>query len=286
MSIVIADLGASNARFAIIQRNRMSDIYQFACDDFKNPLEMIQSFVKMYAPDAGYFLAGVPAPVFSENIKWTNRPWKLNSKELKRKLKLKEVVLLNDLEVQGSGLKALTKKDLIFLQGTKTNNGPKILVNVGTGLGACYIVDGKVYSAEYGQTLISAGDILEDVVSGPGFKRLYQTVAGPKHPISATQITDKCLSGNRLAQKTYRLFYEDFSRTLMNLALIIKATGGVYFCGGVLDEKSLKQMHFANSFSNHPKMKGLLKSIPLVFIRKKDFAFLGLKELVKKFGWS
>jgi len=286
MTTVVADLGATNARFAIIEGDRLSDIYQFACDDFKNPMILIQSFVRMYAPTAKYFLAGVPGPVFNNEVKWTNRSWKLSAKELKTKLKLKDVILLNDLEVQGAALSALNKKDLVFLQGKKVNKGPQVLVNIGTGLGSCYIVDDKVFPAEYGQTMAVEGYTLETRISGSGFKRLYQKLTDNDATVSAVKIAEECLHGNRLAKKTYQLFYADFARVLMNLALTIKATGGVYFCGGILDEKTLKQMKFAQNFVKHAKMGCFLKNMPLIFIRKKDFAFLGLKRLVQKYGWS
>ena len=284
MTTVVADLGATNARFAIIKGDKLSDIYQFACDDFKSPMIMIQSFIRMYAPTAKYFLAGVPGPVFNNEVKWTNRPWKLSAKELKKKLKLKDVALLNDLEVQGAALSVLNKKDLVFLQGKKANKGPRVLINVGTGLGSCYIVDDKVFSAEYGQTIQIEDDTLETRISGGGFKRLYQKLTDNDTPVSAVKIMNECLHGNRLAKKTYQLFYTDLARVLMNLALTIKATGGVYFCGGILDERTLKQMKFAQSFVKHPKMSALLKKMPLIFIRKKDFAFLGLKKLARKYG--
>ena len=286
MTIIVADLGATNARLAFIKRGRLSDLYQFACDDFKNPYLLIESFMHAYAPDAKYVLVGVPGPVLKDEVKWTNRNWKLNAKLLKQKLKVKQAVLMNDLQVQGYALNNLNRKDLVFLQGTKLGTGPKVLVNIGTGLGSSYIIDGKVYSAEYGQSLLNEKSSIESRISGPGFKKLYQQLTNAPEVISAVKIAEKCLAGDRLAKETYKLFYAEFSRVLMNLALTIKATGGVYFCGGILDEKTLKQLKFAQSFSNHPKMATLLKNMPLIFIKKKDFAFLGLKTLAKKFGWS
>lgn len=286
MTIVVADLGATNARFAVLKKGRLSDIYQYACDDFNNPKYMIQSFIHLYAPEAKYFLAGVPGPVLDGKVKWTNRSWKLEAKKLKSDLKLKEVVLMNDLQVQGVALAYLKKTDLVYLRHPKSTKGPKVLVNVGTGLGSCYIIDNNVFSSEYGQTLSKEGCTLETDISGTGFKRLYQKLAKNKAPISAVKIAEQYLKKDALSKKTYTIFYNDLAQVLINMALTIKATGGVYFCGGVLDEKTLKQMKFADSFITHPKMNSLLKKIPLIFIRRKDFAFLGLKKLAKKYDWS
>ena len=63
MTVIVADLGASNARFAVLQDGKVSDSYQFACDDFRNPEKMIASFKNNYAPDATAFVAGVAGVV-------------------------------------------------------------------------------------------------------------------------------------------------------------------------------------------------------------------------------
>ena len=286
MTVIVADLGATNARLAFMKNGRLSDIYQFACDDFKNPEELLVSFMRGYAPDAKFLLAGVPGPVLNGKVCWTNRSWRLNARVLKAKLKLKEVVLMNDLQVQGMALDLLHKQDFVFLQKNRPSNEPKILVNVGTGLGACYLINGQVFASEYGQSVTPQNVSLETDISGSGFKRSVQRLKHTKEPVSAVQVANDYVQGSVIAQAAYKDFYAALARTLMNLALTIKATGGVYFCGGILDENTLKKLKFDQSFRNHPKMKPLLSQMPLIFIRKKDFAFLGLKKLVKKYGWS
>ena len=286
MTVIVADLGATNARLAFIKKGRLSEIYQFACNDFKSPTALIEMFVRIYVPDAKYLLAGVPGTVMNNQVKWTNRSWSLSANALQKKLKFKKVVLMNDLQIQGWALSLLKTKDFLFLQGKNISKGPKILVNIGTGLGSCYIINGEVFSSEYGQSINFQDHTLENQISGPGFKNLYQQITNSALPISAVEIEKRFLKGKREAKEAYQLFYIEFARVLKNLALTIKATGGVYFCGGVLTEKALTAMKLAQNFNKHPKMGALLKNTPLIFIRKKDFAFLGLKRLVQKFGWS
>ena len=47
MSVILADLGASNARLAVLKNNRVSDVYQFACDDFERAYKLLQFFNDM-----------------------------------------------------------------------------------------------------------------------------------------------------------------------------------------------------------------------------------------------
>ena len=286
MTIIVADLGATNARLAWIKNGKLSEIYRFACNDFKSPTQLIESFMHGYVPKASYLLIGVPGAVINDKVKWTNRDWQLDAKQLKKKLGMKSVVLMNDVQVQGSALPILKKQDLLFLQGNKLGQGPKILVNVGTGLGSCYIIGDNVFPSEYGQTVLGNQQSLETLVSGPAFKKLYQQITGEANLVSAVKIAELCLNKDKEALQTYQYFYKVLAEVLMNLCLTLKATGGVYLCGGILDEKTLKSLKFAKSFTEHPKMKALLKSIPLIFIKKKDFAFLGLKKLAKQYDWS
>ena len=286
MTVIVADLGATNARLAYLKKGHLSDIYQFSCDDFDSPAQLIECFMILYAPDAKYVLAGVPGVVVDNKVRWTNRAWSLEGQQLKRHLKLKDVILMNDLEVQGTALSKLKKKDFIFLQGEKLKSGPRVLVNVGTGLGSCLILGKEVFASEYGQTLIDEEKTLETMVSGPAFKKLYQLLNDQNAPISALKIAEEYHEGKTSAIRVYSLFYEKLARALTNLALTMRATGGVCLCGGILDEMTLKQTNFEELFRTHPKMGYFLKTIPLCYIGKKDFAFLGLKALAKKFGWS
>ena len=119
MTVVVADMGATNARLAYITNRKISDIYCFACDDFKSPAHLIESFVHWYAQDTKSLLLGVPGTVLQNKVKWTNKNWTLDAQKLQQKLGMKHVVLMNDLEVQGAALPLLHKKDLVFLQKTK-----------------------------------------------------------------------------------------------------------------------------------------------------------------------
>ncbi len=285
MTIVFGDFGATNARLAVMKRGRMSEIYRFKCDDFKNPYLLLQSFIASYASDATALLAGVPAAVMKGEAKWTNKDWCLSEKKLKRLLKLKEVRLLNDMEVQGYAVQALQKKDLCFLQGKKMESGVQVLMNVGTGLGACLIANGEVLPMEYGNTLVN-GEPLEYSVSGRAFHRIYERLSEGENLSSAEDLVMRFQKKDKIAEETYRLFYAELARALMNLALTTKATGGIYLHGNILDEKTLKSFKVSTQFCAHPKMKALLKSMPLAFVRPKDFAFSGFKALAKKYGLS
>ena len=265
MTIVVADLGASNARFAMLHKGRLSDVYMFACDDFKSPEALISAFVKGYAKDVTGVILGVPGVVLKGKAYWTNRKWILNINQLKKKLNLLNVLVLNDVEVQGYALSALQSEDVTFLQGKKSAAGPKVFLNVGTGLGVCYQIDGRVFSAEYGQTLLANAQLTEGLVSATAFKLLKQEKKG------------------LAAQKIQALFYERLAFVATNLALTFKATGGIYLYGGMLEEKNFKKFHFVQHFLQHPKMKEFLRTIPIVFVKRKNLAFVGVKELAKQF---
>lgn len=256
MSIILADIGATNARFAVLQKGKTSDIYQFACDDFKNPETMINSFKNAYAPTAKALVMGVAGVVLNDEVRWTNRKWVLNAEKLKKKMSLKKVVLKNDVEVQCGALPLLKKTDFVVLQKGEKQEGPKVLMSLGTGLGVGYFINGTAFATEYGQT---------------------------------TALTDKTLEKTLLPMTGKQGFvqpYQMLAKAAMNLALTLKPMGGLYLYGRMLDEKLFKRAQFVACFNRHPNMQRLLKTIPLILIIKENIAFIGLKELAKKYDLS
>ena len=285
MAVVVGDFGATNIRLAVLRSGQMSDIYRFACDDFQDAYAVLQSFVYGYVPDVSSVLLGVPGPVVNGSVSWTNRSWRLDEKKLKKMFNLQQVFLKNDLVVQGEALSCLSKKDFVVLQKGKARRGVKVLANVGTGLGVCFVCDGQVFPAEYGPTLLEDGMPLEKIVSATGFKALYADIKG-EEGVSSSEIFKRFQAKETAALETYELFYLYLGRTLMNLALTFQAVGGVYFAGNMLDEHTLQYFKIIEKFLAHPTMRPILKEIPVVFVKRKDFAFLGFTKLVKKYGLS
>lgn len=264
MTVIVADIGATNARFSFFRHGKMADIYQFACADFKTPQTMIATFKNNYAPDASSIVLGVAGAVLDNKVCWTNRDWSLSAAEMKKRLSFRKVILKNDVEIQAMSLPLLTKRDYIVLQRGKGLVGPKVLLSVGTGVGVAYYVNEDSFATEYGQTLLSTGKTLEKMIT--------------PMPI-LSQFKNK-------KEHSEQKFYQNLARITANLALSLKPIGGIYLYGRMLDEKEIKKVKFVDHFVAHPTMKKLLKEFPVFLVKKENLAFVGLKELVKKYDLS
>ena len=269
MSIIIADIGASNARFAILKKGKISDSYQFSCDDFKSPETLISLFKNVYAPNATSLLIGAAGVVVKNKVHWTNRAWQLDGDKLKKKLALKYVLLKNDVEVQCMALARLKTNDFKVLQKGNVLSGPKVLLSIGTGVGAAYLLNNTVFATEYGQTIVEKNLVLEKTLS--------------HLPANKTSVFAK---NHQRQGATCQKFYQHLAHIVMNMILTLKATGGVYMYGSMLDEKMLQQEKFVAKVLNHPTMKCFLQTIPIVLIKRQNLAFMGLKELARKSGLS
>ena len=153
MTCLIADIGGTNARFAIINNGKISDIYRYRCIDFKSAYHAIQSFLLTCNVKPEFAVVAIAGVVISGMGKWTNLSWSLSEKELKKRFGFKKVVIVNDLIPQGMGILSLSCREVRPLNRVKPQkNAVKVLMCMGTGLGSCIIADSKMYPSEYGQT--------------------------------------------------------------------------------------------------------------------------------------
>ena len=266
MSVILADLGASNARLAVLKNNRVSDVYQFACDDFENAYKLLTFFKAVYAPKANALVIGAAGVLVNNQVSWTNRKWKISVRDLQKKLHLSKVILKNDVQAQCMGLTQLNPKDLKILQKGQILAGVKALLSLGTGLGMGYVAGGEAFASELGQTLTVQGKLLE--------KTLARLPANARRK-AVTHSPESCDK-----------FYQNLAQICMNLALTLKPTEGLYLYGKMLDEKWFVKAKFISQFKAHPTMEGFLKTVPVFLIKKENLAFVGLKELAKKYGLS
>ena len=110
---------------------------------------------------------GVAGPVVNGQATITNLPWPIDQAELREKLKLKSVILLNDVEAAAQGVPLLKPADLHCLnKGEPVPGGTKAVIAPGTGLGEAFLTwDGAHYRAhasEGGHTDFAPSNPLED----------------------------------------------------------------------------------------------------------------------------
>jgi glucokinase len=271
--ILVADIGGTNARLAIIER--MDDRFEFLIEKTFSSREesslesTLRKFLAAPHPPLTRASLGVAGPVLHNRCEATNLPWVIDAQVIARQLDLPSVGLINDLEAVVYGLLDLDDDDFAVInQGVADPQGNRVVIAAGTGLGEA----GLFYSNGEYQTFASEGghadfaprnhlemDLLdyllrrhtrvsvERVVSGNGILNIYQFLKDKKlleepewlakqmrQEDSPKVITRNALAGNSaLCVEALDIFVSLYGAEAGNLALKLMATGGVYLAGGI-----------------------------------------------------
>lgn len=215
----------------------------------------------------------VAGPVIGGHAHITNLPWRLDEGCLAEHLRVKRVLLVNDLQATAYAIPHLGPEQVTqILPGEADPDGVRAVVAVGTGLGEAMLVPDPVgflaLPTEGGHTDFAPRDALqrrllarlsrgsqhvsyEHVCSGMGIATLYRFLADlpgapPPPPALAARlaaggdVTPALVqagldrqSGCTVCRRALRLLASILGAEAGNAALRSLATGGVYLGGGI-----------------------------------------------------
>ena len=245
---------------------------------------------------------GVAGPIKDGRCETTNLPWILDEKELREKLGIKKVKLLNDLEASAYGMLFLPEHELVEIN-KKASPPPKnniVVIAAGTGLGEALLIwDGQEYipvASEGGHTDLAPktdqefellrylrskfGHVsYERVLSGPGLFNIYKFLRDTSSIEEPDWLKEKLKTGDpsatisqiglsqehELCTKTLHLFVSLYGAEAGNLALKALALGGVYIGGGIAPKilDKLRDGTFMKAFLDKGRYSKLLSDISI-----------------------
>ncbi|MBZ5701042.1 MAG: glucokinase [Acidobacteriia bacterium] len=252
---------------------------------------------------------GVAGPVVHNRVQATNLPWVVDGRELAEKLRVAQVVLLNDLAATAHSLAHLPPQDFCVLNpGTPEPGGTKALLAAGTGLGQGILFwDGaryRVAPSEGGHSDFAprteqqieflrfmrqrhAHVTWELILSGRGFKTIHEFL-GPavRHPSfddpegdPAPEITRHGLAKTcPVCVATLDFWVAIYGCEAGNLALKVLALGGVYVAGGIAAKiiEKIKDGTFLKNFCDREeKFDEMMRNIPVSVVLNEDAPLLG-----------
>ena len=258
---------------------------------------------------------GVAGPVVSDEVSATNLAWKVVRASLSEALGVSRVYLITDLEATAYGVETLAPDQLFTLsEGAHGAQGNRALIAAGTGLGTSVIFwDGARYHPipsegghtdfaprnetelelfRYLQKKFGTHVSYERVLSGPGLVNVYEFLRDAGHVEepewlareiasagdAAAVVSAAALAGkSELAARALDLFVEIYGAAAGNLALLLKATGGVYVGGGIAPKilDKLRDGAFLRSFASKGRMSGLAASFPVRVVLDDKTALYG-----------
>ncbi|MDB5367506.1 MAG: glucokinase [Rhodospirillales bacterium] len=311
MRALLGDIGATNARFALLENGELVDPRVLACADYPTLQAAIETYLASRRAEAAAL--AIAAPVTGRHIAFTNLPWAFETDELARQFGFAPCLVLNDFAAAALAIPRLAPADLRQVGGTvpAPDDAPRAILGPGSGLGVASLMPlpGGHFlplPGEGGHATLAAVDAreaaviaelarrfghvsVERVLSGPGLVNLYAALSAIEHErahdaesltLAPAEISERARNGDVRAEEAVRLFCDWLGSVAGNLALTMGARGGVYVGGGVVGQLGslFDEARFRARFEAKGRMKTYLAPIPIFLVSNRLSAFLGLAQ--------
>jgi glucokinase len=309
---LIGDIGATNARFALIDaKGAIVGMRVLACDDYPTLEAALAAYLaaERGAAPAEAALA-VASPVTGDAVTFTNHPWSFSIAAVRERLSLARLLVVNDSAAIALAVPRLGRDArLVVGGGEPAPDQPIAVLGPGTGLGVSALVPSAAgwlaVSGEGGHATMAPADDRESLVldrmrrrfdhvsaervlSGPGLVNLYNTLAEienvPAASFTPAQIADRRIGeSDRIAREALAMFCAMLGTVAGNLALTFGARGGVYVAGGIVPRlgSSFAESRFRERFEAKGRFRPYLAAIPTYVVTDPVPAFLGLAALLE-----
>ncbi len=306
---VIADIGGTNARFALIDAaGRTGEARILRCADYPDPVAAAEAFLGETAPASrpkrGAF--AVASPLTGDQVTMTNHPWSFSVDDVRRRLGLDALRVINDFAAIALAIPHLGRDDHYRVGGGEpVRDAPVAILGPGTGLGVSALIptaEGWVpLATEGGHVTMAAFDereaavlahlrrtyghvSAERVISGPGLVNLYRSLCaleGLRADPAATpdEVSRLAADGTcPVAAGALEMFCAMLGTVASDLALSLGALGGVYIAGGIVPKlgPTFAASGFRRRFEDKGRYATYLASIPVFVITHPLPAFVGL----------
>ncbi|PAJ72566.1 glucokinase [Pseudoalteromonas sp. NBT06-2] len=310
--IVVADIGGTNARFALvtefdkstmkfkIEQSQTYPSENYSC--LESVLTHYLEFVSSFAPK--YACLAVAGPIKGESVRLTNLGWNFVVSDIKQAFNFEKLSVINDFAAFAYASPYLDKNDNVSIKSGLCSGQENIaVIGPGTGFGAAALVINNdhqaVLSCEAGHISLAAVTPLqfellaqlktehehvsvETVFSGIGLTRLYKAMAQVNQinaeNLDPAQITQKALDGScEICIQTLEEFCSWLGCVAGDLALTFGARGGVFIGGGILPR--MKQVLLDSKFSDNFIKKGIMtnfvQDIPVTLVVQDNIPLIG-----------
>jgi len=311
-SFLVGDIGATNARFALLDEGGLRRHRVLACEDWASFEDALAHYLaEEPAEHVSAAALAVASPIKGDLVAFTNSPWTFSTDKLRRRFGFERLIVVNDFTANAFSIPELKPADLMQVGGgTVEAQAPIAVLGPGSGLGVSGLFPGDggwiALSSEGGHATMAAANDREStvlahmrrrfdhvsaerVLSGPGLVNLYNTLAEierkPAAPYTPAQITDpKLRETDPLCREAVAMFCAMLGTVAGDLALTLGARGGVYIAGGIVPKlgTAFQTSPFRRRFEDKGRFGSYLATIPVFVITHHTPAFLGLGHLLRK----
>ena len=307
---LVADIGGTNARFALVTEPSAG---QFHFDHVRilsaGAYPSFDAALRTYFDDIGDLrptaaCIAIAGPVTGDAVRMTNLNWHFSCQEVAERFKLDHFLAINDFAAVAAACSKLDGEHLVCVKPGKGLEGAtRAVFGPGTGLGVAGLINNRgrwlpnpsegghvniAPATEFEADVIKAamtelGHVsAESFISGPGLVRLYRAVCRVRgvraEELKPFEITEEALaSGDNLCFDALTTFCSFAGSFAGNLALTYGAQDGIYIAGGILPRFSdfLINSPFGRRFCDKGIMSHYLQDIPVNLIVHPETAFVG-----------
>lgn len=317
MEVLAGDIGATRTRLAVVRLrdggSEVADRREVSSADVGSLGEAVAAYLDDLGrrPDRASF--GLAAPVRDGRARFANLDLEVERAELRRRIGIQRVRILNDFEALCHALPYLRPDGVSrILEGRPDPDGAVAVLGAGTGLGHAFVTreggELHVHSSEAGHVDFGPRDPTQDallrwlrerhgrgsyerVLSGPGLLDVYRflvdTGRADEDPATRSRLTserepavvsERALDGaDPACVRALEIFVDVYGAEAGNFALAVQATGGVYLGGGIAPEilPALRGEAFRRAFRDKGKMASIVREIPVRVIADPDAGLIG-----------
>ncbi len=306
--ILVADIGGTNARFAIAVsdggRISIRDAQIFRAEDFETIRDAADAYLESVAeqPKQGCFAAA--GPIIDDEVDFTNSHWTLRPSDIAPPLNLDRFLIVNDFFGLAAGVAHLPDDDFVAVkEGSPKPDAPQLVIGPGTGLGQALIVPTgagqKIVATEGGHVSFAPRTdeefeikkfiarehprvSVERLLSGRGLVNIHRALCAiegaQRVSLQANEITAAAISGEYpIAVKAVDMFCSVLGSVAGDAVLATGARGGAVLGGGILPKirDVFLKSTFVDRFSEKGRMSDYVGAVPVRMIVSDGAALYG-----------
>ena len=315
---LLADIGGTYARFALESApGRFVHAASLRCAEHADFHAAVTSYLQRL-PDGlaariEHAAIAIANPVEGDEVRMTNYHWRFSSEQMRQRLGLQTLVVVNDFTALAMALPRLQPAQRRQVGGgTAREHSVVGVLGAGSGLGVSGLIpvaDGYVaLGTEGGHASFAPRDEREIVIlrhgltrfshvsferllSGPGLELIHDALrehAGqPPQPLAAPEITRRGLvaspdGSDVLCAESLQAFCAVLGTAAANLAVTLGAFGGIYISGGIVPRLGayFDASPFRTRFEDKGRFSDYVRAIPTYVVTAENATLDGVSAIL------
>ncbi len=317
---LLADIGGTYARFVLeTAAGAFEHAASLRCEEHADFHAAVSAYLQGLPPALAsgieHAAIAIANPVEGDEVRMTNYHWQFSSEQMRQRLGLLTLVVVNDFTALAMALPRLAptqrrqvgggqarQHSVVGVLGAGSGLGVSGLIPLGDTSSAGYVALGtegghtsfsprneaEITILRYGLTQFSHVSF-ERLLSGPGLALIYRALSAaagsPRaaSDLAAPEITRRALAGeDPVCQAALDAFCAVLGTAAANLAVTLGAFGGIYIGGGIVSRLGdyFDRSPFRARFEDKGRFSAYLQGIPTYVVTAEQATFVGVSAIL------